>query len=242
MTAPLFYVVDVAGTTLRLDGPDGHHAAVVRRLRIGERVDAGDGAGRVAECVVSSVGSGVVDLDVVAHRVELPPAPRLVVVQALAKGERAEDAVEAMTEVGVDEIVPWAAARSVARWDGARGEKALARWRVTAREAGKQARRAWLPEVTDLATTAAVVSRLRQAALGVVLHESATTPLAGLQMPAAGVVVVVVGPEGGVSDEELAAFAGVGASAYRLGSSVLRTSTAGVAAGAVILAASGRWS
>ncbi len=241
MTAPLFHLADVTGTTLRLDGPEGHHAAVVRRLQVGERVDAGDGAGRIAECVVSSVGPGVVTLDVQTLRTSPPPSPRLVVVQALAKGDRGEDAVEAMTEVGVDEIVPWSAARSISRWEGPRGDKALARWRRTAREAGKQSRRWWFPTVAELASTAAVADLLRVASLAVVLHEAAATPLAGVAGPGPGEIVVVVGPEGGITEEELAAFHGAGASAYRLGSSVLRTSTAGVAAASVILAASGRW-
>ncbi|HVE64871.1 MAG TPA: 16S rRNA (uracil(1498)-N(3))-methyltransferase [Mycobacteriales bacterium] len=241
MTTPLFYLPELPGSTLHLDGPEGRHAAVVRRIRVGERVDVGDGAGQVAECVVVSVAAAAVRLDVVRRRVEAAPQPRLVVVQALAKGSRAEDAVEAMTEVGVDEILPWAALRSVVRWDGPRGEKALAGWRATAREAGKQSRRAWLPEVSALASTREVCARLHAASLGVVLHESAMTPLAKLTVPS-GEVVVVVGPEGGITDEEVAAFANVGASAYRLGASVLRTSTAGVAAAAVLLAASGRWS
>lgn len=242
MTAPLFYVEDVAGSVLRIDGPEGHHAAVVRRLQVGERADVGDGRGSVAECVVAAVERAVVVLDVVGRRSAPVPGPRLVVVQALAKGDRAEDAVEAMTEVGVDEIVPWAAARSIARWDGARCAKAIARWRATAREAGKQSRRPWLPDVSELASTRDVFARLAAASLGVVLHESATTPVAGLSVPPVGDVVVVVGPEGGLTDDELTAFAAAGASSYRLGSSVLRTSTAGVAAAAVLLAASGRWS
>ncbi len=202
----------------------------------------GDGAGQVAECVVVVVGSGFVALDVVTRRAELAPQPRLVVVQALAKGERAEDAVEAMTEVGVDEIVPWSAARCVVRWEATRGEKALERWRSTAREAGKQSRRDRLPAVSSLASTREVCARLRAASLGVVLHESASVPLAGVSAPRTGEVVVVVGPEGGITEDELAAFATAGASSYRLGTSVLRTSTAGVAAAAVLLAASGRWS
>lgn len=242
MTAPLFHLADVSGTTLRLDGPEGHHAADVRRVRVGERVDVGDLRGSVAECVVASVSAGAVSLDVIRTRNVPEPAPRIVVVQALAKGERAEDAVAAMTEVGVDEIVPWAATRSVVRWEGARGDKSLARWRSTAREAAKQSRRAWLPDVAELASTSAVCARLRGAALGVVLHEAAVGPLAALDPPASGEAVLVVGPEGGITDDELAVFAGAGASAYRLGDSVMRTSTAGVAAAAVLLAKSGRWS
>ncbi len=238
MTAPLFLAPSVDGDVLTLDGDEGRHAATVRRLQPGERVDVGDGAGQVAECVVTAVARDALTLRVERRRAEPPPAPRLVVVQALAKGDRAEDAVEAMTEVGVDEVVPWAAARSVVRWEGARGEKALARWRATAREAAKQSRRAWLPDVAPLATTADVARRLAAASLPVVLHEAATEPLATANVPDHGEVVVVVGPEGGIGDEELAAFA---VTPYRLGRSVLRTSTAGVAAAAVILGRTPRW-
>lgn len=243
MTAPVFLVDGdrLAGDRVVLDGPEGRHAATVRRLGPGERVDLVDGAGMLAECVVRSAGRDVLELDVV-RRVVLPaPAPRLVVVQALAKGDRGELAVELMTEVGVDVVVPWAAARCVTQWRGERGAKALARWRSTAREAAKQARRARLPEVTEPASTPEVADLLRSSALGAVLHESATAPLASGPVPEAGDVVLVVGPEGGVTDEELAAFAAAGARAYRLGPTVLRTSTAGAAALAVVASRTARW-
>jgi 16S rRNA (uracil1498-N3)-methyltransferase len=232
MTAPLFLAADVTGDTVTLDGDEGRHAANVRRLRTGERVDAGDGAGTVAECIVATVGAGTVTLDVVSRRTEPAPQPRLVVVQALAKGDRGEDAVEAMTEVGVDEFVPWQASRSVVRWDAAKAAKAVERWRAVARAAAKQSRRTWVPYVTGLATTTDVAARLATASLAVVLHESAAVPLVTAEVPRDGEVVVVVGPEGGLTDEEVAAFGG---RPYRLGRNVLRTSTAGVAAAAVIL-------
>ena len=238
MTAPLFLAEDVAGDVLTLAGDEGRHAATVRRIAPGERVDVGDGRGTVAECVVTGVARDTLTLAVGRRRAEPAPSPRLVVVQALAKGDRAEDAVEAMTEVGVDEIVPWAAGRSVVRWEGDRGEKALRRWRATARAAAKQARRAWVPEVTAPATTHDVAARLAAAALAVVLHEDATTPLGAVAVPDTGELVVVVGPEGGITDDELAAFGGT---PYRLGRSVLRTSTAGVAAAAVLLSRTARW-
>lgn len=236
MTAPLFLAADVSADVLTLGGDEGRHAATVRRIKPGERIDVGDGRGHVAECVVSGVTATTVTLDVTARREVPPPSPRLVVVQALAKGDRGEDAVEAMTEVGVDEIVPWAAARCVTRWEGARGDRALQRWRATVREAAKQSRRAWLPVVRPLATTSEVARRLGDADLAVVLHEAATEPL-----PATipnGEVVVVVGPEGGITDDELRAFA---TTPYRLGPHVLRTSTAGVVAAAALLSRTDRW-
>lgn len=244
MTAPLFFVPSaaLAEDPIVLDGPEGRHAAVVRRLGLGERVDVSDGAGALACCEVAAVGDASLTLRVLDRYAEPAPSPRLVVVQALAKGDRAEAAVEAMTEVGVDEIVPWASSRSVVRWEGPRGAKALDRWRTTAREAAKQSRRVRVPAVSPLASTRDVCSRLTDASLAVVLHEAAVLPLSRAETPPEGEVVVVVGPEGGITDDELAAFDAAGASAYRLGRSVLRTSTAGVAAAAVLLAHTGRWS
>ena len=243
MTAPVF-LVDPAAIGIDevvLDGPEGRHAAVVVRLRAGERVDVTDGVGTLAECVVASAASTTLRLTV-QRRLSVPAgAPRLVVVQALPKGDRGETACAVLTEVGVDEIVPWSAAHSIVAWHGARGEKAIERWRSTVRAAAKQSRRAWLPVVAPLASTADVADRLRAATLGVVLHESAALPLSKVLVPTAGEVVVVIGPEGSITAAELAAFAAAGAPAYRLGSSILRTSTAGVVAASVLLAGS-RWS
>jgi len=236
MTPPVFWSAALGdvGDTVLLDGAEGHHASAVRRLRPGERLDLADGAGEVAECVVVEAGRDALTCRVVRRRCVPAPQPRLVVVQALAKGGRDEDAVEAMTEVGVDAFVPWEAARSVARWK-------RDRWTSVAREAGKQSRRAWFPQVSPPASTAHVRELLAGAALGVVLHEGAAEPLVSLLLPAMGDVVLVVGPEGGITDEELEAFSLAGAQTCRLGSTVLRTSTAGVAAAAVLNARSGRW-
>ncbi|MFD1546568.1 16S rRNA (uracil(1498)-N(3))-methyltransferase [Nonomuraea guangzhouensis] len=244
MTVPVFLaagLADLSGPELVLDGPEGRHAASVRRLRAGERLDLTDGAGTVAECVVREALKDALRLDVLGRYEVPPPEPRLVVVQGLPKGDRGELAVEMMTEAGVDVIVPWAAARSVTQWKGDRAAKSLAKWRSTAREAGKQARRFHLPEVTEPVSTAGVEALLAGAALGLVLHEEAAEPLSGVALPAGGDIVVVVGPEGGVSDEELAGFRAAKAVPVLLGPTVLRTSTAGVAAAAVLLARTGRW-
>ncbi|TDE32306.1 16S rRNA (uracil(1498)-N(3))-methyltransferase [Actinomadura sp. 6K520] len=243
MSPPVF----IAGTdalergTVVLDGPEGRHAATVRRLKPGERVDLTDGEGLLAECVVTDAGRTSLTLDVLARHRHPAPSPRIVVVQALPKGDRGELAVETMTEVGVDEIVPWSAARCVTQWRPERREKALGRWRGTAREAGKQARRSRLPRVADLASTAGAAERVAAASLALVLHEEAGTPLSAVAPPADGEIVLVVGPEGGITAEELERFAAAGGRPVRLGPTVLRTSTAGVAAAAVMLAAAGRW-
>lgn len=244
MTLAMFHHPGVtgveAGAALVLDGDEGHHAAVVRRIEAGEELSLADGAGTVARCRVSAVGKRSLEATVLEVTSVDPELPRLVVVQAIPKGERGELAVEMLTEVGADVIVPWAASRSIAKWKGDRADKALAKWRTTAREAAKQARRAWFPAVAELAATEDVVARLAAASVPVVLHEAASGPLADVPVPGRGEIVIVVGPEGGISDEELEAFSAVGAEPVRLGSSVLRSSTAGVAAAAALLARS-RW-
>ncbi|MFF1272962.1 16S rRNA (uracil(1498)-N(3))-methyltransferase [Streptomyces marokkonensis] len=246
MTAPVFVVdgfgTDEAGRYV-LDGPEGRHAVSVKRLRAGEGVVLTDGAGRWAEGEVDATEGKdrlIVRLGGVVEEPE--ESPRLTVVQALPKGDRGELAVETMTEVGVDAIVPWSAARCVTQWKGERGLKSLAKWRATAREAGKQSRRVRFPAVADAVTSKGVASLLAEASFAAVLHESGTEPLATAELPTSGDIVLVVGPEGGVSPEELALFGTAGARAYRLGRSVLRTSTAGTAAAALLLGRTGRWS
>ena len=224
-----------------LAGQEGRHAATVRRLMPGERADVTDGQGTLAECVVTGASRDVLELAVVARRGEPEPEPRIVVVQAIPKGDRGELAVEIMTEVGVDVVVPWSAARSVARWRGERSDRALARWRATAREAAKQSRRARFPEVTALAATKDVTSRVSTASLAILLDPDAPTALGSVRLPRSGDIVLIVGPEGGVSPAESGALSQAGAVSARLGPAVLRTSSAGAVAAAVALGGCGRW-
>lgn len=235
MTPPTFFA---SGREERvtLDGPEGRHAADVRRLRVGESVWLTDGKGTRGVAVVDHVRRGAVDL-VVSEWLDIPPPqPRLVVVQALAKGGRDEAAVEAMTEVGVDEVAGWAASRAVAKWT----ERTAAKWRSTAEAASRQARRSWWPTITGPLSTADVASRLQAATVALVLHEDATAGLSAVAIPVVGEIAIVVGPEGGIADDELETFAAAGAQPVRLGDSVLRSSTAGVAALAAFCART-RW-
>jgi 16S rRNA (uracil1498-N3)-methyltransferase len=231
----------LAGATVTLGGPEGRHAATVRRLVAGERVDLTDGAGLVAECVVTAAAAGSLELSVLARRREPRPDPALVVAQALPKGDHGPLAVDLMTEGGVDVIVPWAARRCVTRWEGTRGDRALARWRATAAQAAKQARRAWLPEVTTLAGTGDLVRRVAAASLAVLLDPAAPVVLSGLEFPASGEILLIVGPEGGVSPGETEQLTQAGAVPARLGRSVLRASSAGLVAAAIVASRSGRW-
>ncbi|MEV8291346.1 16S rRNA (uracil(1498)-N(3))-methyltransferase [Streptomyces niveus] len=246
MTAPVFVVDATVGLrpgTVTLEGPEGRHAVSVRRLRVGEEVVLTDGAGTGAHGTVAAVhGKDRLDVEVTGVRTEADPAPRITVVQALPKGDRGEVSVETMTETGVDAIVPWQAARCITQWKGERGVKSLAKWRATAREAGKQSRRLRFPEVAEAASSKEVAALLAAADFAAVLHEEGSEPLATAQLPDGGSVVLVVGPEGGVSPDELALFADAGATPYRLGPTVLRTSTAGTAACALLLGRTGRWS
>ncbi len=241
MTDPLFLLESLTeirlavGSEVLVDGAEGRHAVTVRRLRAGERVVVADGSGGgIRGEVLEATKAGLrVRVDEVLDEPE--PAVRLVVAQALAKGDRAELAVEMLTEVGVAEVVPWQASRSVARWSADRVERGLGRWRSTVREAAKQSRRLRVPDVAEPVGTPALTDRLAAADLALVLHEDADSPIAAVELPAAGEVVVVVGPEGGISPEELAAFAEAGARTVRVGDHVLRTSTAGVVALAALL-------
>ena len=229
-----------AGSTVEVEGDEAHHAVAVRRLRVGEELVLTDGAGRSAHGTVAATGKRSLSVSVTSVTASPAPSPAVTVVQALPKGDRGELAVEVLTEVGVARIVPWAASRSVAVWKGERAEKGLAKWRATAREAAKQARRSWHPVVDPLAGTASVLELVAAADLAVVLHEEASSPLAALAVPE-GSVVVVVGPEGGIAPEELGALTDAGAVSVRLGAEVLRTSTAGVAAVAALLSRTPRW-
>jgi 16S rRNA (uracil1498-N3)-methyltransferase len=229
--APLFLLDELPdGPELLVDGAEGRHAVDVLRLAAGERVRVGDGRGTVAEGEVLAAGADGLRVRV-ENRHEVPPAdPEFVLVQALPKGDRGPLTVDLATELGVDRIVPWTAARCVTRWREDRVDKGLAKWRAAARAATKQARRPRLPEVTAPMSTRQVCALLADADLALVLHERARGSLAAIDVPRSGTVVVVVGPEGGLTDGEAVAFRAAGADVVRLGPEVLRTSTAGAAA------------
>ncbi|GAB3570093.1 16S rRNA (uracil(1498)-N(3))-methyltransferase [Amycolatopsis endophytica] len=245
-TPPVFLVEELpAGPHVVLGGEEARHAATVRRMRAGERLVVSDGRGSAAECLIEVVRPGrepVLDLAVSQRWSEPEPSPRVVVAQALAKGDRGELAVELATEAGADEILPWRAERSVVRWEeGPRGAKALARWQNTARAAAKQARRAWVPPVREPVTTAQLADAVSGAACALVLEGSAARRLTELELPSSGDVLLVVGPEGGITDGELTALGAAGAVGVRLGPTVLRTSTAAAVALGALGALTARW-
>jgi 16S rRNA (uracil1498-N3)-methyltransferase len=227
------------GARLSLTGAEAKHAATVNRTRPGESVLIGNGRGLVAsgEVLVSTNTELTIDVESVSC-VERE-TPTITLVQALAKGDRDELAIQAATELGVDAVVPWAASRSVSRWEGAKVAKGRERWATIVREAAKQSIRAWTPEVGELATTKQIAA-LAASARVLVLEPDATESLTAVE-PDGRDLVLVVGPEGGIAPQELAAFRDAGAELVRLGSTVLRTSTAGPAALAVLNASLHRW-
>jgi len=239
-----YFLVDLlpAPGPFRLTGPEGRHAATVRRLRTGESLVLTDGVGGFATATVTQVGRGELTLDVGPDQHAQPPDVRVTLVQAVPKGDRGELAVELATEAGVDGLVPWAAARCVARWTGDRAGHGVERWRASAREAAKQSRRPFVPRVAELASTRAVAELIKTATATLVLHESATAPLQAAELPRRGDVVLIVGPEGGLTEEELTVFRAAGAVPVRLGPQVLRTSTAGAVALGALGVLTGRWS
>jgi len=244
----VFYaeVIPAVGGTAVIDGDEGFHAATVRRIRLGEALVISDGAGTVADCVVIGVDKRRLLARIEKRRSAPQPTPKVTVVQAIPKLERAELAIELATEAGADEFVAWQASRCVARWDAERAANGLRRWRAVTRSAARQSRRAWIPEVSGPMSTdqlgAYIGERVDAGAAALVLHESASRALREVPVAQADSIILVVGPEGGLSETEVDMLAVAGAVAVRLGPTVLRTSTAAAIALGALGVLTSRWS
>jgi 16S rRNA (uracil1498-N3)-methyltransferase len=223
-----------------LTPPEHHHLTRVLRLRDGAPVEVADGAGSAAPAVLA--GDAVRLTGPPVHRP--PRRPHLIVAQALGKGRKLDEVVRVVTELGVDEVVPVAAERSVTRLDQRKAASALERWRAVARAASEQARRPTRPRITAPVGTDELAARD-----GVLLlaHPGGTplpvvvADLADRDQDEVAAVTVAVGPEGGFSDAEVAACLAAGARSVGLGPTVLRTEHAAAAACAVLAAGLGRW-
>ena len=229
------------GKVIELTGDEGRHAVSVKRTSVGEQIELADGHGTRAVITVTGV-SGKDRLVGVVDCVASEPAPRptVTVVQALPKAARSELTVDLLTQAGADVIVPWQAGRSVANW-GKKQDKGLAKWRAAAWAAAKQSRRSRIPEITPVADQAAVVALIQAAPLALMLHEDATGKITDQPVAQVDSVVLIIGPEGGISPAELDAFTAAGAHPVRLGPEVLRTASAGMVALAALGAVTDRW-
>lgn len=240
MSVPVFFVADLAldATSLHIDGDEGRHAATVKRLRIGEEIDVSDGVGVRARAIVSAVGKDFVTVDVLAISQEDSPQVSFSCAQALAKGDRADLAIEILTEVGISDIIPWTAAHSIAKWDE---NKSRAKWQRTAKEASKQSRRSYIPRIHDVHSTQDICNLSDSFDVTIVLHEDGTVDLSTIELPKVGSVMIVVGPEGGISSTEIYSFEQSGAVIARIGPTVLRTSTAGAIALGILASTTSQW-
>ena len=243
MTPPLLFVSDLAGVAIgdqvALPSPEARHAAAALRMTTGEVLLVADGQGHRAQGQIIVEGNQVT-VNVTSVEVIRRPNPTFTVVQALTKGDHGELAIDLMTQVGVDRIIPWSASRSIVQWKGDRANKSLTKWQLAAKAATKQSRQAWSPQISDAMSTQEIRALMSQFSATFVLHESSTNPLASVDLPSSGEICLIVGPEGGISEEEVSAFQDAGAQIASLGDSVLRASLAG-AIGVGVLSTRLRW-
>ena len=230
----------VVGSSAQLTGSEARHAVTVSRVQVGERVLIGNGAGLTVSGPIVRAEPGLLEIEVDEVTREPSSPPGIWLAQALAKGDRDELAVQAATELGIDGVIPWMAQRSISRWEGAKVAKGHARWEAIVREASKQAIRTWIPEVGELVSTKQLALLAAHTRM-LVLDPTGSEALTELSPETDRDVVLVVGPEGGIAPAELQMLVAAGAVIVRLGSTVLRTSTAGPAAIAVLNAKLGRW-
>lgn len=279
MSNPVFFTTPGAldqqdpGSQYVLRGAEARHAVTVKRISVGESVDIADGAGRRLTGTVVGVGQGELTVECTALETEDRPDLRLVLVQALAKGDRDELAAETATELGIDAVIPWQSERSIVRWKGERAAKAHAKWQSVVTAAAKQARRAWIPEVRAAVDAAGLLAAVSAADLAIILHEDAVRPLravleawrdgdslksdsrnsdggdydggthgaVGPRASGPREILLIVGPEGGISPREVTRLCSAGAVTALLGRHVLRSSTAGPAATVLASDILGRW-
>ena len=238
---PLFIVENIPDRgDLVIEGDEAHHAGSAARIKVGEKINVTNGKGRIAEVEVLDINKRNIGCRILEVRDETRAKVVLTVIQALTKGDRARETIELLTEGGAELIIPWQAARSIGQWKD--DKDAQGKWRTWAKEATKQSRRTWIPEILDLHTTAQVKRRIQDSDLAIVLHENGAEAFSEIVTSAPPrEILLIVGPEGGISDDELASFVSSGARSIRLGKPVFRSAHAGVAALAAIQAAFGIW-
>lgn len=242
---PLFFAAigkdTLVGSTFVLSGAEAKHAVGVRRMVPGEAIAVSDGAGLKIRGKVSKVSKDTLDITVESVETLAAPAVQLHLVQALAKGDRDELAIQACTELGVYGVIPWQSDRSVSIWKDEKKVKGQTRWQTIVTEAAKQSLRSFTPTVAAVQNSQELLSRLKDFDTVLVLDPEAKTSISQVSIPTSGSIAIVVGPEGGISESELEAFSLAGFVSVHMGAGVLRTSTAGMAAVAYLQAKLGDW-
>lgn len=238
---PLFIVENIPDRgDLVIEGDEAHHAGSVSRIKIGEKINVTNGVGRIAEVEVLDINKRNIGCRILEVRDEPRSRVVLTVIQALTKGDRARETIELLTEGGAEIIIPWQAAHSIGQWK--EDKDAQGKWRSWAREATKQSRRTWIPEILDLHTTAEVKRRIEDCELAIVLHEDGSERFSQVISGATPrEILIIVGPEGGISEDEVASFVSAGAHSARLGKPVFRSAHAGVAALSALQSTIGIW-
>lgn len=245
MVEPLFFAAigsdSAVGTSFTLGGPEAKHAISVRRMTIGESISVSDGSGVKMRGKVTKVKKETLEISIESIEELFAPKSQLFLVQALAKGDRDELAIQACTELGLFGVIPWQADRSISIWKAEKKQKGQARWQSIVTEAAKQSLRAFIPRVEQVLDSQELISALEVFDQVLILEPEADKSITEINPPAEGKVAIVVGPEGGISEQELESFRQSGFSSVRLGRGVLRTSTAGMAAVSYLQAKLGDW-
>jgi len=235
----LFFVDQLsAGTTQELGGDEGHHAVAVMRLGIGEQIKIADGAGNWVSGTITEVNKKSLKIDVAQRGSAQAGKPELIVVQAVTKSDRTKEMLELLTVGGADQIIPWQAERCISKWQKDSAQK----WQSAIKEAAKQSRRVKLPVLGDEVTTNQLIKLFQQSDKIVILHESADTGISQLNLSNEFArIILIIGPEGGISDAEISQLEAAGAVTARMGELVLRSAHAGFAALSAVQSSIGRW-
>jgi 16S rRNA (uracil1498-N3)-methyltransferase len=228
----LFFVDDLpvkVGQSYEFDNEDANHAIRVLRMAAGDVFMLADGTGAWSQVKAFAIKKKSMEVEVIATGFQEALPTTITVVQALPKSDRAKEAIELLTEAGVDRIVPWAATRSIG--------KVSEKFAVTAREASKQSRRLRIPEVTDIATTEQICEAIKLSDLAIAFHESSDVKLSdSISSHNVAHLLIIIGPEGGITSSELEAFKAAGAKVALMGRPILRSAHAGIAAVAAVSA------
>ena len=235
----LFFVDNLptsVGALYEFQNEDALHAVRVLRTTVGDTFNLSDGNGAWSKVIVREAAKKSLRVEVLESGFEEALAQTFTVIQAIPKGDRIKEAIELCTEGGVDRIVMWKSARSIGK-----SEDKIEKLQTTAREASKQSRRFRIPTVVGVATTENIIDEIAKVDLAIVLHEAAVQPISQVVVPGAKKIAIIIGPEGGLTDEEVDTFAAAGAKVALLGRPVLRSAHAGIAALSAVNTALSVW-